>query len=185
MTGTCDSNSCTKRQLSIGATVRVTGEAALDTALNTQPVSVLVEAGNAVWQNYRSGVVTQCPGAYSDHAVVAVGYDGTSYKLRNSWSTSWGEAGHIRLKRGVSGLGMCNVAEDVVFPQIGGGPNPTVSPTPTKPTTSPSPTSAQPDVCANCSGCYYPAGDQCLPAEYTKADCDYYQADFGTVWCGI
>ncbi|ETV91600.1 hypothetical protein H310_13850 [Aphanomyces invadans] len=184
MTGSCDSSSCTVQQLSIGETVRVSGEEALDTALNTQPVSVIVEAGNSVWMNYRSGIITQCPGAESDHAVVAVGYDDSSYKLRNSWSTSWGEDGYIRIKRGESGLGMCNVAEDVVFPQIGDGPTPTVSPSPTKPTTSPSPTSAQPDVCENCSGCYYPAGDMCLPDEYTKEDCDYYSDEFGAVWCG-
>ncbi|ETV92068.1 hypothetical protein H310_13590 [Aphanomyces invadans] len=53
-TGTCNANSCTKKKLSIGATVRVKGEAALDAALNTQPPSVLVEAGNSVWMNYRS-----------------------------------------------------------------------------------------------------------------------------------
>ncbi|RHY20542.1 hypothetical protein DYB32_010013 [Aphanomyces invadans] len=198
LTGSC-ANSCTKRQLSIGATVRVNGESATIAALNNQPVSVAVEAGNAVWQNYRSGVVSQCPGAISDHAVIAVGYDASSIKIRNSWSANWGEAGHIRLKRGGSGNGTCNVVEFVSFPTISGStpkpsPSPTtkstVSPTPTKPTTkpkttTPSPTSAQPDVCTNCSGCYYPAGNQCLPVEYTKSDCDYYKADFGTVWCGI
>ncbi|RHY25877.1 hypothetical protein DYB32_008722 [Aphanomyces invadans] len=196
ITGTC-MRSCAKKFLSMGATVQVTGESALETALNTQPVSVAVEAGNAVWQNYRSGVVSQCPGAQSDHAVIAVGYDGSSYKIRNSWGANWGESGHIRLQRGSGGKGMCNVAEFVSFPQISGSPNPTVSPSPTnptskRPTTKPTPTTRptpttkpnpRPD-CGTCTVCFYPAGNQCLDG-YTKSDCDYYSANYGTVWCGI
>ncbi|ETW06564.1 hypothetical protein H310_02781 [Aphanomyces invadans] len=179
VTGSCSSDLCTKQQLSIGETVRVKGEAALDAVLNTQPPSVLVEAGNYVWMNYEGGVITHCPGSYSDHAVVAVGYDEGSYKLRNSWGAAWGEAGHIRVKRGVSGKGACNVAEDVVFPKIEGS-TPTTSPSPT---TKPTPTTPQPDVCADCIGCFYPAGNECLPANYTKDDCDYFSAIFSTVWC--
>ncbi|RHY17213.1 hypothetical protein DYB32_010557 [Aphanomyces invadans] len=220
LTGSC-TNSCTKKKLSIGATVLVHGESATVAALNNQPVSVAVEAGNSVWMNYRSGVVSQCPGANSDHAVIAVGYDTSSIKIRNSWSANWGEAGHIRLKRGGAGNGTCNVVEWVSFPTIGGSPKPTTTkpttkptttkpttkptttkpttkPTTTKPTTkptttkptskpkttTPAPTSAQPDGCDNCSGCYYPAGDMCLPDEYTKDDCDYYKDEYNTVWCG-
>ncbi|RHY28649.1 hypothetical protein DYB32_005804 [Aphanomyces invadans] len=97
LTGTCQSYSCTKKQLSISATVRTSSEAALDTALNTQPVSVPVEAGNSVWRNYRKGVIKQCPGSYSDHAVVAVGYDEESYKVRNSCGANWGDGGYVRL----------------------------------------------------------------------------------------
>ncbi|RHY29486.1 hypothetical protein DYB32_005091 [Aphanomyces invadans] len=192
-TGTC-MRSCTKKKLSMGATVQVSGESALETALNTQPVSVAVEAGNSVWMNYRAGVISQCPGSQSDHAVIAVGYDGSSYKIRNSWGASWGEGGHIRLQRGRGGKGMCNVAEFVSFPQISGSPKPTVSPSPTsptatpkttKPTTKPKPSpkpSPRPD-CGTCSVCFYPAADQCLDG-FTKSDCDYYSAEYGVVWCG-
>ncbi|ETW06588.1 hypothetical protein H310_02806 [Aphanomyces invadans] len=164
-TGTC-TNTCTKKKLKIGAAYQVAGEAALDTILNTQPVSVLVEAGNSAWMNYRSGVITQCPGSPSDHAVIAVGYDGTTYKIRNSWGTSWGEAGYIRLKRGVKGLGMCNVAEVVSFPQIS-KPNP-------KPTVHPG--------CATCSECYFASARKCL--NYDKDDCAYYNKNYGLFWCG-
>uniref|UniRef100_A0A4W5LHS5 Peptidase C1A papain C-terminal domain-containing protein n=1 Tax=Hucho hucho TaxID=62062 RepID=A0A4W5LHS5_9TELE len=84
-------------------------------ALDKQPVTVVVEAGNNVWRNYKSGVVQSCPGAQSDHAVIAVGYgtkDGQQhFKIKNSWGTGWGEQGYMYLKRGVSGKGMCNVAE--------------------------------------------------------------------------
>ncbi|KAF0696186.1 Aste57867_13046 [Aphanomyces stellatus] len=116
-TGTCN-NQCTKKTLAIGTSVRVSGENALATALNKQPVSVTVTAGNAVWQHYTGGVVTQCPSVTSDHAVIAVGYDGQSYKLRNSWGAGWGEGGYIRVQRGVGGVGMCNVVGAVSFPQV-------------------------------------------------------------------
>ncbi|KAH9162208.1 hypothetical protein AeNC1_018852, partial [Aphanomyces euteiches] len=89
-TGSCQS-SCAKKTLSIGETVQTEGEDSLVAALNKQPVSVVVEAGNEVWRNYKSGVVTQCPGKQSDHAVIAVGY-GTSthdyFKIKNSWGLS-------------------------------------------------------------------------------------------------
>ncbi|ETV95441.1 hypothetical protein H310_11311 [Aphanomyces invadans] len=130
--------------------------------------------------NYRSGVVDYCPGSYSDHAVVAVGYDEGSYKLRNSWGADWGDAGYIRVRRGVSGKGMCNVAEDVVFPKIEGS-TPTKTPSPT---TKPTPTTPQPDVCANCTGCFYTLRNECLTAEYDKEYCDENSDKFGMVWCG-
>ncbi|EQC26019.1 hypothetical protein SDRG_16121 [Saprolegnia diclina VS20] len=119
--GTCK-KTCVAQKLSIGAAVEIVGEGPLTTALNTQPVTVAVEAGNDVWQYYSGGVVTACPGAQSDHAVIAVGYgtsSGTTYfKIRNSWGASWGEAGYIRLQRGVGGKGMCNVAEMPAYPKI-------------------------------------------------------------------
>jgi len=44
-------------------------------------------------------------GTSLDHAVVAVGYNSTSWKIRNSWGTSWGVNGYVYLARGVSGSG--------------------------------------------------------------------------------
>ncbi|KAH9194367.1 hypothetical protein AeNC1_003652 [Aphanomyces euteiches] len=125
-TGSCQS-SCAKKMLSIGKTVQTEGEAALVAALNKQPVSVLVEAGNEVWRNYKSGVITQCPGAQVDHAVIA-----------------WGENGYIYLQRGVGGNGMCNVVEYISYPTLTGtsvnAPStsqPTVPPTTSAPTVKP------------------------------------------------
>ncbi|CAK4363462.1 unnamed protein product [Aphanomyces euteiches] len=88
LTGTCQT-SCSKKTLTLGTTKRTSGESNLINALNIQPVTVIVEAGNPFWRNYKSGILTQCPGARSDHAVVAVGY-GTAgsidfYKIKNSW----------------------------------------------------------------------------------------------------
>ncbi|EQC30495.1 hypothetical protein SDRG_11811 [Saprolegnia diclina VS20] len=166
-TGLCDSSdypytasdaacntTCSKIKLQIGATVNIQGERALQAAIDMQPVVVTVEAGNDIWRNYKSDVVTMCPGAASDHAVVAVGYgssNGTAhYKLRNSWGEYWGDHGYIYLERGVGGKGMCNVADQCSYPtMVAGKPtpsNPVVAPTTTTvPTTAPlAPTSTPP-----------------------------------------
>ncbi|KAF0691470.1 hypothetical protein As57867_017259, partial [Aphanomyces stellatus] len=121
------------------------------TVLNTQPATVVVEAGNSVWRNYKSGIVSQCPGSQSDHAVIAVGYgskNGDFFKIKNSWGAQWGDNGYIYLKRGGGGKGMCNVVEGISYPELSGSPKPT-SNSPTsyspKPTSgSPTPTSSKP-----------------------------------------
>jgi len=72
--------------------------AGLKSALSEQPVSVTVNAGQL--QFYGNGVVTGTCSGQINHAVIAVGYgtDGTDYfNIRNSWGTSWGESGYIRL----------------------------------------------------------------------------------------
>jgi len=64
------------------------------------PLSVCVDATS--WSSYRGGVMTYC-GQSVDHCVQLVGYgeSGSTYwKVRNSWGSSWGEAGHIRLRYG-------------------------------------------------------------------------------------
>ena len=47
------------------------------------------------------------------HAVIAVGYGtdatyGAYYLVRNSWGTSWGEKGYVRLGQ-ASGAGVCGI----------------------------------------------------------------------------
>merc|ERR1712000_437851 len=65
------------------------------------PLSVCVDANS--WHNYRSGVMTSC-GNSVDHCVQIVGYgdysSGSYWKVRNSWGTSFGESGHLRIKIG-------------------------------------------------------------------------------------
>jgi C1A family cysteine protease len=79
--------------------------AALQSALNSSPVSITVDADNT-WQSYRSGVLSQSCGLFGqiDHAVIAVGYDSSAdtFKIRNSWGASWGEAGYVRISNSVS-----------------------------------------------------------------------------------
>jgi cathepsin L len=72
----------------------------LETALATVgPVAVSVAAN---WGLYGGGVYEGGCSSSScsiDHAVLAVGYDQDYWLIRNSWGSSWGEKGYIRLTR--------------------------------------------------------------------------------------
>ncbi|RQM30790.1 hypothetical protein B5M09_013215, partial [Aphanomyces astaci] len=116
-TGACQA-SCTKKKLSIGQTKTTSGESSLLTVLESQPAAVFVESANAVWRNYKGGIVSQCPGAESNHAVVVVGYSDNYFKIKNSWGSQWGDKGYIYLKRGLSGKGVCNMAETISYPEL-------------------------------------------------------------------
>ncbi|KAJ6926019.1 senescence-specific cysteine protease SAG12-like [Populus alba x Populus x berolinensis] len=122
--GTCKS----KKTASIEA--KITGyedvpannENALLQAVAKQPVSVAVEGGGYDFQFYKSGVFKGDCGTYLDHAVTAIGYgtnsDGTNYWLvKNSWGTSWGESGYMKMQRGIGAReGLCGVAMDASYP---------------------------------------------------------------------
>jgi len=80
-----------------------------------QPTSVAIDAQAIM--NYQSGVFSNslC-GTQLDHGVAVVGYgvDSQSNKnfwiVRNSWGTSWGEQGYIRMSRDVSTkTGICGI----------------------------------------------------------------------------
>ncbi|CAG9326208.1 unnamed protein product [Blepharisma stoltei] len=85
---------------------------ALMTALALGPVSVAVQADQAAFQFYSTGVVDSGCGTNLDHGVLAVGYNKTAsipyYIVKNSWGSGWGESGYIRL--GVKdGEGVCGI----------------------------------------------------------------------------
>eukprot|EP00996_Jenningsia_fusiforme_P001623 NODE_2494_length_1187_cov_35.036907_g2277_i0.p1 GENE.NODE_2494_length_1187_cov_35.036907_g2277_i0~~NODE_2494_length_1187_cov_35.036907_g2277_i0.p1 ORF type:complete len:343 (+),score=77.86 NODE_2494_length_1187_cov_35.036907_g2277_i0:60-1031(+) len=70
-------------------------------------LTIAVDAEDA-WQSYQSGVKTLCKGRDLDHAVSLVGFGPDYWIVRNSWSSSWGEGGYIRLKMGVNCDGMAD-----------------------------------------------------------------------------
>jgi C1A family cysteine protease len=119
--------------------------AALIDALNLHPVSVAIEADQASFQMYKSGVLTAECDAKLDHGVLAVGYgtteDGLEYwKIKNSWGPSWGENGYVRIQRGErKSDDECGVKDMASYPVVSSSPTPTPAPTPT-PTPTPSPT---------------------------------------------
>jgi hypothetical protein len=78
----------------------------LATALTGRPVSVAVDATN--WSPYKSGVFNNCKTSLN-HGVTLVGVTDQYWKVKNSWGTTWGEAGFVRLARGNT-CGICNVA---------------------------------------------------------------------------
>jgi len=74
---------------------------ALETALATKgPQSITVAAGQ--WSSYGGGIFNGCVGSAGselDHGVQLVGYTQDYWLVRNSWGTSWGEDGYIRISR--------------------------------------------------------------------------------------
>jgi cathepsin L len=83
------------------------------------PTAIAIDASKNSFQLYRSGIYNEksCSSTNLDHAVTAVGY-GTSpsayWLVKNSWGTTWGEAGYIRMTRNVNN--QCGVATDAIVP---------------------------------------------------------------------
>jgi len=125
-------------------------------ALGEKPVSVCVDAGG--WQNYHGGIFSDC-GTSLDHAVLAVGYDSSSWKIKNSWGTDWGESGYIRLRMGNT----CGVLNEAYLAVVRGGPTPPSPPGPTPPSPTP---------CRSCSWfSWCPAGETCQYNSYDSGCC--------------
>lgn len=77
-------------------------DSTLKSVIAQAPVSICVPASK--WSNYGGGVFSDDGDKKMNHAVVAVGYDTSAsipyWLVRNSWGTSWGEGGHIKIKMG-------------------------------------------------------------------------------------
>jgi len=76
----------------------------LQNALSSRPLGVAVNAEG--WSHYSSGIFSAC-GSSLNHAVQLVGISASYWKIKNSWGTSWGEHGFIRLHLGNT-CGMCS-----------------------------------------------------------------------------
>jgi len=101
-------------------------EHALKKAVAQGPVAIAIEADDKRMQFYESGIFTSpyC-GKDVDHAMTIVGYgeeNGMKYwKIKGTWSDSWGEDGYIKVCRecGRNGrAGQCGVAVEAVFPIV-------------------------------------------------------------------
>nr|QTT61006.1 senescence-specific cysteine protease [Lilium hybrid cultivar] len=122
--GTCNTKKAAITAASITGfqDVPANSEAALLKAVANQPISVAIDAGDYSFQLYSSGVFTGECGTDLDHGVTAVGYgtdtDGTKYWLvKNSWGSSWGENGYIRMERDIDAQeGLCGIAMMASYP---------------------------------------------------------------------
>ena len=120
----CSYNSSNAYNFNVSSWTAVPADSvsALQSAVAQQPVSVTIEADKLCFQMYSSGVLnnTKC-GTSLDHAVAAVGYgveSGQNYWLvRNSWGSSWGENGYIKIAA-VDGPGICGIQMDSLWPSV-------------------------------------------------------------------
>lgn len=98
---------------------------ALTAAIARQPVAVAIEADQSGFQFYSSGVFTGECGTALDHGVLAVGYGPAAgaepayYKVKNSWGSTWGDAGYIRIEKGNNQTGgTCGILTSASFPTV-------------------------------------------------------------------
>lgn len=118
--GNCETTCSDVATLSGYNDVQAGSEDALLTALQLGPVSVAIEADKSVFQMYSGGVFDSALcGQQLDHGVLVVGAgsdSGTPYwNVKNSWGTSWGESGYIRMVRGKD---MCGIANQATQPSV-------------------------------------------------------------------
>ena len=115
-TGTCKADS-SKFVITVSGYTTVNGESSMASYVQkTGPLSVCLDASS--WNSYTGGIMTKC-GQSVDHCVQAVGVDASTggyWKVRNSWGTSWGESGYIRLAYGAN---TCDITSDPTYAAVG------------------------------------------------------------------
>ena len=91
-------------------------------ALSQHPVSIAIEADQREFQLYSSGIFNSLNcGQNLDHGVLLVGYSPDYYIMKNSWGTSWGESGYMKMARGSqynNGAGQCGLLLEGSFPKL-------------------------------------------------------------------
>ncbi|CAG2115642.1 unnamed protein product [Medioppia subpectinata] len=99
------------------STIKPGSESSLQQAVaNVGPIAIYIDADPDSFMSYESGIYSssECKTNYDDllHSVTVVGYGsegGHDYWLvKNSWDTTWGESGYIRVARNKGN--MCGVA---------------------------------------------------------------------------
>jgi len=113
--GTCKYSSTNNTGVKSTSWIHITARDtnAMKTALAISPFSIAIEADKSVFKSYKSGIfnATNC-GTDLNHGAAVVGWgtaNGVEYWLmRNSWGTSWGESGYMRIQI-VSGDGICGI----------------------------------------------------------------------------
>lgn len=122
--GSCKSCSSVVH-LSKCSDVKPNDQISLKGAVAQQPVSIAISADTKLFQSYSSGVITSTSCYTSlDHGVLIVGYgteNGIDYwNVKNSWSTSWGDNGYVKIARSDStnDAGICGIGMQPSFPSV-------------------------------------------------------------------
>ena len=109
--------------------VQANSDNAMMTALTIGTVSIAIEADQKAFQMYSAGIfgstnAQEC-GTNLDHGVLLVGYGSSDkqdyYIMKNSWGTTWGESGYMRMGRGPqynNGAGQCGLLMQASYPTL-------------------------------------------------------------------
>ncbi|GJP76439.1 hypothetical protein CLOP_g6887 [Closterium sp. NIES-67] len=116
------SKSKLKAKISGWEKVPARSNGALMKAVAQHPVLVYIAASSNDFINYSGGIFFgQCSGEI-DHAVLVVGYSLTDpnapvWIIKNTWGSTWGEGGYMRLPMLADGPGKCNMlSERGIYP---------------------------------------------------------------------
>jgi cathepsin L len=125
---------CSQASISAGKTFQISTYVYIsdcltlaDTILSYKPVGVCGGIDDK-WNSYKSGVISNCGGTnIGGHCVLLVGASSDSttnsatnwWKVRNSWGTSYGESGFMRLYRdkSVTTGGFCGFCGGAIYSQ--------------------------------------------------------------------
>jgi C1A family cysteine protease len=123
--GSCKTSCSPVAKLTSCSDVKPNDQLSLKAAVAKQPVSIAIEADTKYFQSYSSGILTSAScGTNLDHGVLITGYgteNGIDYwMVKNSWSTSWGDQGYVKIARSSStnDQGICGIAMQPSFPTV-------------------------------------------------------------------
>jgi len=100
---------------SVGSFIFKATQAKMQSAIQQQPVSVAIQADQTAFQHYTSGILSGACGTQLDHGVLAVGYGEGYWKVKNSWGSSWGENGYVRM---TDSGNECGILSQPVYPTV-------------------------------------------------------------------
>lgn len=98
---------------------RIDHENQVKAVLNQHIIAAGVDGAANALVLYKNGVLTDSCEAKQNHYVTMVGYgtDGGNdyWKVKNSWGSSWGEKGYMRLKQGSN---LCGIGQFLYYPIV-------------------------------------------------------------------
>lgn len=117
--GTCHSCKGAVPVLSGYTSLKAGDETGMGSAVLITSLAIAIQADQKEFQMYKSGVLDFNCGKDLNHALTIEGYGTESGKdywlVRNSWGTSWGEKGYVKMVRGKN---LCGLSNSVVFPKF-------------------------------------------------------------------